>query len=106
MENKDMGDTPVFCINIAHTTVELSGVRHSTFWDTRVAAENAIFAKNEERARIFFEQAWLDPTIVLAEGIFMYGRCIIGLFVKLRYLSVLPEHQFSVLSAFHSYSRP
>jgi hypothetical protein len=106
MENKDMGDTPVFCINVAHTTVELSGVWHSTFWDTWVAAENAIYAKNEERARVFFEQAWLDPTIILAEGIFMHGHCIIGLFVKLRYFSFLPERQFFVLSALHSYSRP
>ncbi|RXW15647.1 hypothetical protein EST38_g10205 [Candolleomyces aberdarensis] len=104
MDHRTLGDAPVFCINGTDQTVELSGVRQSTFWNTRIDAEDAIHSTKKGRARTFFEQAWRDPTIVLAEGIFMHGHCIIGLVVKLRYLSLLPERQFSVLSAFYSYS--
>ncbi|RXW11663.1 hypothetical protein EST38_g14192 [Candolleomyces aberdarensis] len=62
---------PVFSIDGTEAEIMLSGLLPTTFWANQVAAENAIYSRKEYRVLSFFNEAQNDPTIKLAEGIFL-----------------------------------
>jgi hypothetical protein len=99
---------PVFVANCSSSGVDLSGVSAQRYWNQRVATDNPMHADKVIRVRSFFIDAEKNTTTKLAEGVFLYGHCIVCLFVKLRYLPVLvspTDRHFNVIASVYSFVR-
>ncbi|KAJ2912683.1 hypothetical protein MD484_g7730, partial [Candolleomyces efflorescens] len=99
----------VFVIDGTRPAIELRTVMGQTYWNKRVDGGDSIHKDQKERIRSFLNSAKADKTIKLAEGVFLYGRLILSLFVKLRFIPVLksPKDQhFNIVSSVYSFLRP